>query len=158
MTDTSQAYAIRASVDQLLAAADPFDPATVAAAFATELREILCSNSFMREFTGSPSTGPFEGLTVRIPRPYTPASLHLTALSVRAGVVVRQDELRGYFAMPRQGMALEPHTPPEGVISFREEIGDTVVFLDLTAKSRTLTTVALHRHASSDRGPESSAG
>jgi hypothetical protein len=150
MTDTSQAYAIRGSVDQLLAAAGPFDPSTVAAACATELREILCSNAFMREFTGSPSTGPFETLTLRIPRPYSPASLHLAALTVRTGVVVRQDELRGYFAMPRQGMALEPHVPPEGVISFREEIGDTAVFLDLRAKSRTLTTVALHRHATSD--------
>ncbi|MEV3960012.1 hypothetical protein AB0M34_03795 [Nocardia sp. NPDC050193] len=154
MTDTSPAYAIRASVDQLLAAADPFDPATLAAVFATELREILCSNTFMREFTGSPATGPFEGLTLRVPRPYSPASLHLITLTIRAGVVVRQDELHGHFAMPRQGMALEPHTPPEGVISLREEIGDTVVFLDLTAKSRTLTTVALHRHTSPDRVPE----
>ncbi|MEU4839894.1 hypothetical protein [Nocardia testacea] len=150
MTETSQADAIRAAVDRLLTATDPFTPGTVASAFAIELHEIPCSNTFMREFTGSPSTGPFETVTLRIPAPYSPASLHLAALAVRAGVVVRQDELRGYFAMPRQGMALEPHVPPEGVISFREEIGDTAVFLDLTAKSRTLTTVSLQCHAPSD--------
>ncbi|MGW5385626.1 hypothetical protein [Nocardia sp. NPDC003963] len=149
MADPPQAYAIRATVDRLLTISVPFTVATVAAACTAELSEIPCSNSFMQEFVGHPETGPFETVTLRIPRPGSPASLHLTALTVRPGVIVRQEELRAYFALSRHGMALEPHVPPEGVVSFREEIGDTVLFLDLTAKSRTLTTVALHRHTSS---------
>ncbi len=62
MPDTSQASAIRASVDQLLAAADPFDPATVATVFATELREILCPNTFHAGIHRPPGTSPFESV------------------------------------------------------------------------------------------------
>ncbi len=85
MPDTSQASAIRASVDQLLAAADPFDPATVATVFATELREILCPNTFHAGIHRLPGHQPVRKRPLRIPRPYSPASLHLTAPTIRAG-------------------------------------------------------------------------
>lgn len=146
MADTSQAHAIRVVVDRLLATAGPFDLPSVTTACATELRPEPCPNLHMLQFVGYPATGPFETLTLRMPRPQAPATRHLVILRVRPDMVVRQDELRGYFALPRQGMTLESHVPPEGVRSFREEVGDTVLFLDLTVRSRILTTVVLHRH------------
>ncbi|WP_459549462.1 hypothetical protein [Nocardia sp. X0981] len=153
MADPSQASAIRSLVDQLLAAGNPFDPATAAAVCAVELREVPCSNPYMREFAGRPSTGLFETLTLRIPRPGSPVSLHLVALTVRPEVVVPHGELREYFELPRQGMTLEPHVPPEGLMSFQEEIGDTTLFLDLTAQSGTLTSLALHRRVTPEPHP-----
>jgi hypothetical protein len=144
MAGSSDAAAVRAVADRILALPDSFDAQTVSRACAVELHEIGCSSVYMREFEGHPQVGVFEMVTLRVPRASSPVSVRLLALTTRAAVAVHEPELRECFALPWQDIDINPHIPPEGTVSFREVFGFRTLFLQFTARSRSLTTMAFH--------------
>lgn len=140
----SHAAAVRAVADRILALPELFDVETVSGACAVEMHEIGCPNIHMREFEGYPQVGPFKVVTLRVPRSASPTSIRLLALTTRAAAAVHEAELREYFTLSRQDVDINPHIPPEGMISFREVIGDRTLFLQFTARSRALAAIAVH--------------
>ncbi len=146
MTAASHVSRVRAIVDAIMSAPGELTPETVSAACSAALHEIDCVNPYMREFKGFPVNGPFETVSLRIPRVLSQNPTRLVAMTLQDDIRLTAADMAGAFTFSWDTASINPHIPPEGTISFREPCDGRELFLQFTYQSRLLRLVTIHEN------------